>query len=368
RAALDLGPALEACDPSRTSVYIGMQCDVQVARNGARWRASEWARAWAGALDVTLDDGWVAEARDGLDVLRGAAGVVGAMPNIPANRLCSQFDLRGPSFTLSAEELSGVVGLEIGARALRAGEIDAALVGAVDVCSDSVHQSAARDVLGPAQQTAGDAVVVLLLKRLSDAERAGDTVWAVLGGEGEARLALETGPEARGLTPQLGHSHAASGLLHVAAGAVACRYKASLPEVGSGDAARAQPWPPSDVLGGASVAIQALGGASETVHLSAPGPEAAPIVTEGPFEIASAGPACAGEVAFVFTGPAGSYRGMGAELLLAFPMLRERFLLHNPAVRASAGWIFEPEGPPPTPAQCLWGSSLLAQMHAAVTL
>ena len=39
----------------------------------------------------------------------------------------------GPGFTVSSEQLSGVVALELAARALRHGELDAALVGAVEV-------------------------------------------------------------------------------------------------------------------------------------------------------------------------------------------------------------------------------------------
>ncbi|MGB0589602.1 MAG: beta-ketoacyl synthase N-terminal-like domain-containing protein [Myxococcota bacterium] len=362
RAALDLEPLIRASAPERTGVFVGMQCDAEVARNGARWRAPEWARSWASASGAPLDDAWVAEARDGLDALRGAAGIVGAMPNIPANRLCSQFDLRGPGYTISAEELSGVVSLEIGARALRAGELDAALVGAVDVCCEPVQRAAAKGALGSEQQIAGDAAVVMVLKRLDDAQRDGDAVWAVLGEEGAARLSLSSGPEAPGLTPQLGHAHAASGLLMVAAGAVACRYRASAAEAGG-----VAPWPPTSEPEHVAVTVEALGGATHRMVLSTGEAAAPPVVIDPSLTVAPAGARRDGEVAFVFTGPAGSYRGMGAELLLAFPFLRERFLAHTPEAQKSAGWIFEAEGPPPTPAQCLWGSSLLAQMHADIT-
>ena len=362
RAALDIAPQIDACPPERTGVFIGMQCDAEVARNGARWRASEWARSWSRSLDLTLDEAWVSEAKSGLDALRGAAGIVGAMPNIPANRLCSQFDLRGPGFTISAEELSGVVSLEVGARALRAGELDAALVGAVDICCEPVQRRAAKEALGPEQQRAGDAAVVMILKRLSDAKTAGDTIWAVLEDVENPRLSLSAGPRAAGLTPQLGHAHAASGLLHVAAGAIACRYRSGLAEGG-----QVRPWPPREGVGGARVTIEALGGASRSVQLSASEASVAPLVTDPTLSLGPEGARRRGEVAFVFTGPAGSYRGMGAELLLAFPFLRDRFLSHTPEARASAGWIFEPDGPWPTPSQCLWGSSLLAQMHADIT-
>ena len=54
------------------------------------------------------------------------------MPNIVSNRLNSQFDFGGPSFSVSGEELSGIRALQIARHALEQGEIDAALVGAVD--------------------------------------------------------------------------------------------------------------------------------------------------------------------------------------------------------------------------------------------
>ena len=59
-----------------------------------------------------------------------AAGTVGGMPNIPANRLNAQFDLNGPGFTVAAEELSGLRALEQAMRALAAGEVAVVAVSA----------------------------------------------------------------------------------------------------------------------------------------------------------------------------------------------------------------------------------------------
>src|SRR5207248_3721925 len=104
----------------RTMTLVGMGCDAEVARYGARWRAGT----------------------DAFTAPLTSAGVVGTMPNIVANRLNAQFDLTGPGFTVSAEEASGTVALELGARAIRAGEADAAIVGAVDLSAEPVHQAA----------------------------------------------------------------------------------------------------------------------------------------------------------------------------------------------------------------------------------
>jgi 3-oxoacyl-(acyl-carrier-protein) synthase/3-hydroxymyristoyl/3-hydroxydecanoyl-(acyl carrier protein) dehydratase len=212
-AALNIEELIKGLPPDRTSVVVGMGCDAEVTRFGVRWRLAE-------EID---DPDQLATARDGVVQGWTAAGVVGAMPNIVANRLNSQFDLRGPSFTVSREELSGTTALELAARELRRGEVDAAVVGAVDLSCESVHEAAARRLLGSGEQIPGDAAVVMVLKRAHDARRDGDTVLATLPAHqkphGEC-LHLGNAPGALNLSPQLGHAHAASGLLHVAAGAL----------------------------------------------------------------------------------------------------------------------------------------------------
>jgi hypothetical protein len=84
----------------------------------------------------------VEQARRALGPELTAEAVVGALPNIPANRINVQLDLAGPGHTVSAEQASGVVALEIAARALREGELDVAIVGAVDLSHEPVHRAA----------------------------------------------------------------------------------------------------------------------------------------------------------------------------------------------------------------------------------
>ncbi len=218
-----LAAAREAIDGlslprERTGIFIGMQCDPEVARYGARWRAAEW-----GAV-LGADAAWVQGTRDAIVPVLESPGVVGTMPNIPANRVNSQFDLGGPSFTVSAEELSGVRALEIAARALRAGELDAAVVGAVDLSAEPVHEAAAATVLPADRRVGGDAAIVLVLKRSADVQP-GEAVIANLSSQpapAGIRLGLTDG--AANLTGLFGHAHAASGLLHVAAAAVFCQH------------------------------------------------------------------------------------------------------------------------------------------------
>lgn len=210
-AALNVGELIKGLPSDTTSVIVGMGCDAEVARFGVRWRLAD---------DID-DPHQLATTRDGVVQGWTPAGVVGAMPNIVANRLNSQFDLRGPSFTVSREQLSGTTALEMAARALRRGEIDAAVVGAVDLSCEPVHETVAHALLGADEQTPGDAAVVLVLKRTAHARRDGDTVFATVAADPTAHgecLHLGTAPGAVNLSALLGHAHAASGLLHVAAG------------------------------------------------------------------------------------------------------------------------------------------------------
>jgi 3-oxoacyl-(acyl-carrier-protein) synthase/3-hydroxymyristoyl/3-hydroxydecanoyl-(acyl carrier protein) dehydratase len=214
-AALNIAETIEALPADSTSVLIGMGCDAEVARWGMRWRLAD-------AID---DAGELARTRDGVVPGLVASTVVGTMPNIVANRINSQFDLRGPSFTVSREQLSGTTALELAARALRHGDVDAAVVGAVDLSCEPVHEAAARIGLTAAEQIPGDAAVIMVLKRAEDARRDNDTIYALL----PARIAdtpratgqplrIGTAPGSFDVTPLLGHPHAASGLLQLSAG------------------------------------------------------------------------------------------------------------------------------------------------------
>ncbi len=137
-----------------TGVYIGMGCDPEIARYSMRWRLDEWASQWA-AAGKPVTPAWIDGAKAALIPGLEAAGVIGTMPNIPANRINAQLNLLGPSHTVAAEELSGLRALECAADALRRGEIDAALVGAVDLSVETVHQAAAAQLLAATAPDAG---------------------------------------------------------------------------------------------------------------------------------------------------------------------------------------------------------------------
>jgi len=201
----------------RTGVMIGMEADPEVARYGARWRLTAWARRWG--ADAT----WREAARDGVVDELDSAGVLGTMPNIPANRLNGQLDVAGPSFVLSAGEASGVLAVHQACRALRAGEQDACVVGAVDLSCNAAHSDAAASLLPEAWQVPGDAAVVVVLRRLADAQALGDQILAVIPGapHADAELHLGLADGATPLTATHGHAHAAAGMVHLGAAVLA---------------------------------------------------------------------------------------------------------------------------------------------------
>ncbi|MEU1346728.1 beta-ketoacyl synthase N-terminal-like domain-containing protein [Streptomyces sp. NPDC005795] len=357
----------------RTMVVIGMGVDPEIARAGARWRVPHW-----------LEEAGPAAPLPSVDVARAVfappmtpEGVVGGMPNLAANRISTQLDLGGPGFTVSAEEASGLVALELAARALRSGEADAAVVGAADLSCEAVHRAALRE-LGH-EDVPGDAAVVLVLKPLDAARRDGDTVVALLDEErheesaDEPDMVIGDGPDAVfDPVSVFGRAHAASGLVSVAVAALSLQHRAVPRPDGPADAAAvahtaravvtplegpaesvrlragdARPW-----LRGPAPRLHVFSGAGRQEVLAAldsgaesgAGPARLAILADGGTTLADhrdaarrwltkggARPAGVlyrdrpvdGQTAFVYTNGSATYPGMGHELMLALPSLGE---------------------------------------------
>lgn len=280
----------------RTAVLIGMGTDPETARVHARHRLDGFTGA-GGNVGPTLTP----------------ARVLGNMANITANRIGVQLDLAGPAFAVCAEEASGPVALQLAVRALRAREIDAALVGAVDLSDEPVHRAAVAELGLPG--TPADAAVVLVLKRLADARADGDRVLAVVDPAPDDMPAdLVVGPTGDfDATDVTGVPHAARGLLNVAAATLFLAHRA-VPRRGR----RAAPRPS---LATADVVTPVLGAASHRVRLRAA--DAVPWAPTPPPEtrVAARATPLTGDIAFVYAKGSAAYAGMGADLMLAFAPL-----------------------------------------------
>ncbi len=112
-----------------------------------------------------------------------------------SSRLAFQFDLRGPDISVNAACGSSLVAVHLAARSLRSGECSVALAGGVNVIvRHEITQAFSRSQMlsrdgrckfgdaGADGFVRSDGVGMLVLKRLSDAQRDGDRVLAVIRG------------------------------------------------------------------------------------------------------------------------------------------------------------------------------------------
>ncbi|GAA3925776.1 type I polyketide synthase [Actinomadura viridis] len=123
----------------------------------------------------------------------------GLVPGFAASRIAGRFDLRGPAYTVDAGCASSLVAVEHAVRALRTGQCDAMLAGAVHHAHHATVWSLFTRLralsrtgrIRPFDRAADGTLLaegtgIVLLKRLADAERDGDRVHAVIRGVGSS--------------------------------------------------------------------------------------------------------------------------------------------------------------------------------------
>ncbi len=391
---------LETAPGTNTAVLIAMEPDAEVARFGTRWR---------------LDTGDL-DAQNAVIAPLEAAGVIGCMPNIPANRISAQFDFTGPAFTLqsgaefaaSTDTDAGLRALQIAARALRRFDVDAAVVGAVDFCCEPVTITAGNT--DPA-----DAAVALVLKRLSDAIRDGNRIYALL----EEMLPAANRTPINDLADvatftrtQLGNSGAANGLLQTTLAclslhhrrrtngapwlsaqirqlefAVAGTHGLRLSEAVT-QAQRAEVAGPKLYFyaGADKAAVLAalIAGQMSSHEVATNAGPARLVLVATAFEFeqvrqrailhlktgAPAGSAVqyceqpiVGDIAFAFAGAGAGYPGMGLDLIRQMPQLQEALKLRSQRLLTALDWAYATPQTQPTALQQLWGASALSQLH-----
>ncbi len=120
----------------------------------------------------------------------------GELPNVIAGRIASVFDLSGPNFVCDAACAASLAAIHTSVLGLLAGEYDMAVTGGVDrgMDADSYIKfckvgALSAEMSAPFDKRAsgfvmGEGVGMLVMKRLSDAERDGDKIYAVLRGMG----------------------------------------------------------------------------------------------------------------------------------------------------------------------------------------
>ncbi|OIJ85914.1 beta-ketoacyl synthase [Streptomyces sp. MUSC 14] len=124
---------------------------------------------------------------------------IGLVPNLAASRIANRLDLRGPAYTVDAACASSLVAVDQAVTELATGRCDMMLAGGVHHCHDITLWSVFSQLraLSPTERIRpfhrhadgiliGEGTGVVVLKRLTDAERAGDRVYAVIRGTGVA--------------------------------------------------------------------------------------------------------------------------------------------------------------------------------------
>jgi len=121
------------------------------------------------------------------------------VPNLVASRTANRLDLHGPAYTVDAACASSMVALSHAVEALTSGRADVMLAGGVHHCHDVSLWSVFSQLgaLSRAQRirpydrgadgiVIGEGTGIVVLKRLADAERDGDRIYAVVSGVGLA--------------------------------------------------------------------------------------------------------------------------------------------------------------------------------------
>jgi acyl transferase domain-containing protein/NAD(P)H-dependent flavin oxidoreductase YrpB (nitropropane dioxygenase family) len=138
----------------------------------------------------------------------------GFLANVAAGRVSNRLDLRGSNFTVDAACSSSLAALDAGIRELHDHDADVALIGSIDGANGvmafmsfaQTHALSATGKCRPFSDGAdgivlGEGVAAVVLKRLSDAERDGDRIHAVIKGIGsssDGRNRSLTAPDSRG--------------------------------------------------------------------------------------------------------------------------------------------------------------------------
>jgi acyl transferase domain-containing protein len=196
--------------PRQTGVYVGISVSEYYQLTTARMQAMQMRDGRMGRVPAGMDPAW--------DVLLEnvpplqAYSMVGQMLNMAAANVSQAFDLRGPAQATDSACSSALVALTDAVLALRAGVIDAALVGGVFiavtpnnmVAFSRIGAISPSDACRPFDERAdgfvlGEGAGCLLVKRLEDAVADGDRIWAVVRGVGINNDGRGEGP----MTPRL---------------------------------------------------------------------------------------------------------------------------------------------------------------------
>ncbi|WP_103354353.1 type I polyketide synthase [Amycolatopsis sp. CA-128772] len=187
RALADAGYADRAFDRARTSVVFGAEAGSDLS-NAMTLRTV--LPSYLGELPSELDDRLPRITEDSFP---------GVLANVIAGRIANRLDLGGANYTVDAACASSLTAVDVACKELTAGTSDLVLCGGADLHNgiNDYLLFASAHALSPTGRSAtfdsaadgialGEGVACVALKRLADAERDGDRVYAVIKGVGAA--------------------------------------------------------------------------------------------------------------------------------------------------------------------------------------
>ncbi|MDK9498163.1 SDR family NAD(P)-dependent oxidoreductase [Streptomyces katrae] len=203
-------------DRSRTSVVFGAEAGTELA--GA-YGLRSLLPGYLGSVPEGLDEQLPRLTEDSFP---------GVLANVIAGRVANRLDLGGANCTVDAACASSLAALDLACRQLRDGDSDMVLCGGADLhngINDYLMFSSVR-ALSPGGRcrpfdaaadgiALGEGVGVLVLKRLADAERDGDRVYAVVkavGSASDGRSLGLTAPRPEGQRRALERAYARAGI------------------------------------------------------------------------------------------------------------------------------------------------------------
>ncbi len=215
-------------DRQRTSVILGVASATELtAHMAGRLQRPAWVNALreAGLGEAEVED--IARRIEAHYAGWQEATFPGLLGNVVAGRIANRLDLGGSNYVTDAACASSLSALQIALHELRAGDSDTVLTGGVDALNDILmymcfSKTPALSPTGDCRPFSaladgtllGEGVGMLALRRLSDAERDGNTIHAVirgLGGASDGRGTAIYSPLPEGQATALRRAYAQAG-------------------------------------------------------------------------------------------------------------------------------------------------------------
>lgn len=187
RALVDAGYKDRAFDRARTSVVFGAEAGSDLS---SAMTLRSVLPSYVGELPSELDERLPRITEDSFP---------GVLANVIAGRIANRLDLGGANYTVDAACASSLTAVDVACKELTAGTSDLVLCGGADLHNgiNDYLLFASAHALSPTGRSAtfdsaadgialGEGVACVALKRLADAERDGDRVYAVIKGVGAA--------------------------------------------------------------------------------------------------------------------------------------------------------------------------------------